>query len=125
MAVDVYRYKNVMIIGKKKNLITDVKGILVGNSHDDEVKTGVSVLTSDERFAASVSVLGGAPGTRETDLLESDKLVNKVDAIVLSGGSAFGLDAASGVVECLKNKKRAMRLETLMYQLCLQLFFLI
>ena len=72
MAVDVYRYKNVMIIGKK-NLITDVKGILVGNSHDDEVKTGVSVLTSDERFAASVSVLGGAPGTRETDLLESDK----------------------------------------------------
>ena len=78
MAVDVFRYKNVMIIGKK-NLITDVKGILVGNSHDDEVKTGVSVLTSDERFAASVSVLGGAPGTRETDLLESDKLVNKVD----------------------------------------------
>ena len=46
MAVDVYRYKNVMIIGKKS--ITDVKGILVGNSHDDEVKTGVSVLTSDE-----------------------------------------------------------------------------
>ena len=105
MAVDVYRYENIMIIGKK-NLITDVKGILVGNSHDDEVKTGVSVLTSDERFAASVSVLGGAPGTRETDLLESDKLVNKVDAIVLSGGSAFGLDAASGVVECLKNKKK-------------------
>ena len=105
MAEDVYRYENAMITGKK-NLITDVKGILVGNSHDDEVKTGVSVLTSDERFAASVSVLGGAPGTRETDLLESDKLVNKVDAIVLSGGSAFGLDAASGVVECLKNKKK-------------------
>ena len=54
------------------------------------------------RFAASVSVLGGAPGTRETDLLESDKLVNKVDAIVLSGGSAFGLDAASGVVDMFK-----------------------
>ena len=105
MAVDVYRYKNVMITGKK-NLITDVKGILVGNSHDDDVKTGVTVLTSEERFAASVSVLGGAPGTRETDLLESDKLVNKVDAIVLSGGSAFGLDAASGVVDCLKNKKK-------------------
>ena len=53
MVVDVYRYENVMIIGKK-NLITDVKGILVGNSHDDDVKTGVTVLTSDERFAASV-----------------------------------------------------------------------
>ena len=105
MAVDVYRYENVMIIGKK-NLITDVKGILVGNSHDDEVKTGVTVSTSDKRFAASVSVLGGAPGTRETDLLESDRLVNEVDAIVLSGGSAFGLDAASGVVDCLKNKKK-------------------
>ena len=50
-----------------------------------------------------MSVLGGAPGTRETDLLESDRLVNEVDAIVLSGGSAFGLDAASGVVDCLKN----------------------
>ena len=56
------------------------------------MKTGVTVLTSDKRFAASVSVLGGAPGTRETDLLESDRLVNEVDAIVLSGGSAFGLD---------------------------------
>ena len=88
MAVDVYRYENVMIIGKK-NLITDVKGILVGNSHDDEVKTGVSVLTSDERFAASVSVLGGAPGTRETDMLSLENSIGRADAIVLSGGSAF------------------------------------
>ena len=106
--VDVYRYENNMIIGKK-NLITDVKGILIGNSHDGEVKTGVTVLTSDKRFTASVSVLGGAPGTRETDLLESDRLVNEVDAIVLSGGSAFGLDAASGVVDCLKNKKKGYK----------------
>ena len=82
-----------------KNLITDVEGILVGNSHNSEIKTGVTVLSSDERFAASVSVLGGAPGTRETDLLESDKLVEKIDAIVLSGGSAFGLDAATGVMD--------------------------
>ena len=107
MVEDVYRYASSMITGQK-NLITDVKGILVGNSHDDEVKTGVTVLTSDKRFAASVSVLGGAPGTRETDLLESDRLVNEVDAIVLSGGSAFGLDAASGVVDCLKNKKKGL-----------------
>ena len=65
MAVDVYRYASSMITGPK-NLITDVKGILVGNSHDDEVKTGVTVLSSDKRFAASVSVLGGAPGTRDS-----------------------------------------------------------
>ena len=110
MAVDVYRYASSMITGQK-NLITDVKGILVGNSHDDEVKTGVTVLTSDKRFAASVSVLGGAPGTRETDLLESDKLVEKIDAIVLSGGSAFGLDAATGVMDCLRRENKGYPLK--------------
>ena len=83
----------------KKNLITDVTGVLVGNSHNVNIKSGVTVFTSDKRFAAAVTVLGGAPGTRETDLLESDKLVEKIDAIVLSGGSAFGLDAATGVVD--------------------------
>ena len=95
----------------KKNLITDVTGVLIGNSHDEIMKSGVSVFTSDKRFAAAVTVLGGAPGTRETDLLESDKLVEKIDAIVLSGGSAFGLDAATGVVDCLRKENRGYPLK--------------
>ena len=99
-----------MKIGKK-NLITDVTGVLVGNSHDEIMKSGVTVFTSDKRFAAAVTVLGGAPGTRETDLLESDKLVEKIDAIVLSGGSAFGLDAATGVVDCLRKENRGYPLK--------------
>ena len=99
-----------MKIGKK-NLITDVTGVLVGNSHDEIMKSGVTVFTSEKRFAAAVTVLGGAPGTRETDLLESDKLVEKIDAIVLSGGSAFGLDAATGVVDCLRKENRGYPLK--------------
>ena len=91
---------------RKITLITDVTGVLIGNSHDEIMKSGVTVFTSDKRFAAAVTVLGGAPGTRETDLLESDKLVEKIDAIVLSGGSAFGLDAATGVVDCLRKENR-------------------
>ena len=73
-----------------KNLITDVPGILVGNSDDCVLKSGVSVLTSINPMTASYSVMGGAPGTRETDLLEPDKTVHGIDAVVLSGGSAFG-----------------------------------
>ncbi|MEE2774235.1 MAG: P1 family peptidase [Pseudomonadota bacterium] len=80
-----------------KNLITDVSGILVGNSEDKEKKTGTTVLVGEAGLIAGYHVMGGAPGTRETDLLAPDKLVEKIDAIVLSGGSAFGLDAASGV----------------------------
>jgi L-aminopeptidase/D-esterase-like protein len=99
-----------MKIGKK-NLITDVTGVMVGNSHNEIIKSGVTVFTSDKRFAAAVTVLGGAPGTRETDLLESDKLVEKIDAIVLSGGSAFGLDAATGVVDCLRKENRGYPLK--------------
>ena len=95
----------------KNNLITDVTGVLVGNSHDEIMKSGVTVFTSEKRFAAAVTVLGGAPGTRETDLLESDKLVEKIDAIVLSGGSAFGLDAATGVVDCLRKENRGYPLK--------------
>lgn len=85
-----------------KNLITDVPGLLVGNAQDDVLKSGTTVLTSDVPFTASVHVLGGAPGTRETDLLAPDKSVAKVDALVLSGGSAFGLDACSGVADGLR-----------------------
>ena len=85
----------------KQNLITDVAGLAVGNASDSRIKTGVTVLASDKPFTAGVHVMGGAPGTRETDLLAPDKLVQQVDALVLSGGSAFGLDAASGVMDGL------------------------
>lgn len=84
------------------NLITDVQGIRVGNSEDAKLKSGVSVVICDVPTVASVQVLGGAPGTRETDLLEPHNTVENIDAIVLSGGSAFGLDAASGAQAALR-----------------------
>ncbi len=80
-----------------RNLITDVAGLRVGNAADPVLKSGVTVVVCDEPAVAGVQVLGGAPGTRETDLLEPHNSVEAVDAVVLSGGSAFGLDAASGV----------------------------
>ena len=89
-----------------RNLITDVAGIRVGNAADIGVKTGTSVIVGDRPFTAAVSVMGGAPGTRETDLLAPDRMVQEVDAIVLSGGSAFGLDAASGVTAGLASSGR-------------------
>lgn len=80
-----------------RNLVTDVPGLKVGNAQDDRLKSGVTVLLPDEAATASVSILGGAPGTRDTTLLEPEYTAGQVDALVLSGGSAFGLDAASGV----------------------------
>ena len=93
----------------KKNLITDVSGLLVGNSHDENLKSGVTVIYGKKAFLAGMNVMGGAPGTRETDLLAPDKLVQRIDAIVLSGGSAFGLDAASGVTDELRKKHRGFQ----------------
>ena len=84
------------------NLITDVRGLKVGNAQDDHIKTGTTVLVGDAPFTASMHVMGGAPGTKETDLLAPDKTVQQVDALVLSGGSAFGLDACSGVMDGLR-----------------------
>ncbi len=89
-----------------RNLITDVEGLLVGQAGDAALKSGVSVLVGARPFTAGVHVMGGAPGTRETDLLAPDKLVEEVDALVLSGGSAFGLDAASGVADALRREGR-------------------
>ena len=86
----------------KRNLITDVAGLMVGNAQDDAIKTGTTVLVADKPFTASVHVMGGAPGTKETDLLAPDKTVTQIDALVLSGGSAFGLDACSGVMDGLR-----------------------
>ncbi|MEJ6393680.1 P1 family peptidase [Gymnodinialimonas sp. 2305UL16-5] len=91
-----------MITPGPRNLITDVAGLRVGQAQDDRIKTGVSVVVGDAPFTAAVHVMGGAPGTRETDLLAPDKTVQQVDALVLSGGSAFGLDAASGVADGLR-----------------------
>jgi len=88
------------------NLLTDVPGIVVGNASDEHIKSGVTVVTADQPFTAAVQISGGAPGTRETDLLAPDKLVNAVDALVLSGGSALGLDAASGVANALRKANR-------------------
>jgi D-aminopeptidase len=86
----------------KTNLITDVAGLSVGQASDGAVKTGVTVLVGDAPMVAGVHVMGGAPGTRETDLLAPDKTVQAVNALVLSGGSAFGLAAADGVVAGLR-----------------------
>jgi D-aminopeptidase len=85
-----------------RNLITDVPGVLVGNASDAVVKTGVTVVTGSRPFVAAVHVMGAAPGTRETDLLSPENTVETVDALVLAGGSAFGLDAASGVMAGLR-----------------------
>ncbi len=90
----------------RKNLITDIAGFRVGNAQDDRIKTGTTVVTSDSPFTASVAVQGGAPGTRETDLLAPDKSVEQVHALVLSGGSAFGLAAAQGVMDALHEMGR-------------------
>jgi len=92
-----------------RNLITDIAGIKVGNAADAALKSGTTVLVAEKPFIASVDVMGGAPGARETELLAPDKLVEGVDALVLSGGSAFGLDAASGVADGLRAQGRGFR----------------
>lgn len=93
-----------------RNSITDIDHLRVGNAEDAKLKSGVSVLTADAPFTAAVHVMGGAPGSRETDLLAPDKSVDAIDAIVLSGGSAFGLDAASGVTDALAQAGRGRKL---------------
>ncbi|WP_316015078.1 P1 family peptidase [Roseobacter sp. HKCCA0434] len=88
------------------NLITDIDGLRVGNAGDARLKSGTTVLVGDAPFTCGVHVMGGAPGTRETDLLAPDKSVAAVDALVLSGGSAFGLDAGAGVMDALHRDGR-------------------
>ena len=90
---------------KLHNAITDVRGIQVGHVQNEEALTGCTVILCRRGAVAGVDVRGGAPGTRETDLLNPINLVEKVHAIVLSGGSAFGLDAASGVMRYLEEQK--------------------
>ena len=87
---------------KLNNAITDISGIEVGQAQDDEALTGCTVILCRKGAVAGVDVRGSAPGTRETDLLNPVNLVEKVHAVVLAGGSAFGLDAASGVMRYLE-----------------------
>ncbi len=89
-----------------KNLLTDVPGILVGNAEDGKARSGVTVILSEERAVGGVDVRGGAPGTRDTEGGDPACLVDKIDAVVLSGGSAFGLDAAGGVLAWLAARGR-------------------
>ena len=84
-----------------KNLITDIEGILVGCAEDHRFSTGVTVLSGPSPFTAAVDVRGGGAGTRETEILKLESSIGRVDAIVLSGGSAFGLDASSEVQKLL------------------------
>ena len=84
-----------------RNLITDVEGLSVGQAQDAHVRSGVSVILPDRRAVCAVDVRGGGPGTRETDALDAWDLVRSVDAVVLSGGSVYGLAAADGVAAWL------------------------
>jgi L-aminopeptidase/D-esterase-like protein len=89
-----------------RNLITDVAGVKVGHADDARLASGVTAILFDRPAAAAVDVRGGAPGTRETDLLDAHRTVQTVDAVVLSGGSAFGLDSPSGVQAWLRERGR-------------------
>lgn len=83
------------------NLITDVPGVRVGSTHDERLASGVTAVVFDAPAFASAAFAGGAPAVRDTALLEPEMTVEQVDAFVLSGGSAFGLDAAGGVMAYL------------------------
>jgi L-aminopeptidase/D-esterase-like protein len=90
----------------RRNLITDVAGILVGQADDPRLASGVSVIIFEEPAVVAVDVRGGAPATRETDLLEPHRTAERIDAVVLSGGSAFGLDAGTGAQAFLRERGR-------------------
>jgi L-aminopeptidase/D-esterase-like protein len=91
------------------NLITDIAGVTVGHATDLELASGVTVILFDRAVTASGILLGGAPGTRDTTLLDPGMTVGEVDAFVLSGGSAFGLDAAGGVQGALRAAGRGFQ----------------
>jgi L-aminopeptidase/D-esterase-like protein len=96
-----------------RNLITDVPGLKVGQAQDERVRTGVTVILPDERAVAAVDVRGGGPGTRETDALDPRNLVDAIDAVVLSGGSMYGLGAGDGVAAWLGARGRGYPVSSL------------
>jgi L-aminopeptidase/D-esterase-like protein len=95
-----------------RNLITDVPGVLVGQAEDTRLASGVTAIIFDEPAVGAVDVRGGGSGTRETALLDPDQTVQGIHAIALSGGSAFGLDAASGVQAWLREQGRGFAIHT-------------
>src|SRR6516164_1377416 len=95
-----------------RNLITDVAGVKVGHGTDLRLGSGSTVVLFDQPAVASIDVRGGGPGTRETALLDPAQTVEGIDAIVLSGGSAFGLDAASGTQAWLREQGRGFAIGT-------------
>ena len=89
-----------------RNLVTDVPGVRVGNAEDARAATGATVAVFDGGAVASVATLGGAPGSRAVTLLEPEMMRGQVDAVVLSGGSLWGLDAAGGASAALASQGR-------------------
>ena len=98
--------ESVFRVHGERNSITDVPGIQIGNCTDLDVLSGVTVVIPNDRCVAGVDVRGGAPGTRETDLLNPVNQVDKVDGVMISGGSAFGLSNAEGVMRFLEERGR-------------------
>ena len=88
----------------KNDTITAINGIRVGNATDEKARTGCTVILCESGAVAGVDVRGSAPGTRETDAIRPGGLVEKVHAVLLTGGSAFGLDAAGGVMQFLEER---------------------
>jgi L-aminopeptidase/D-esterase-like protein len=93
-----------------RNLITDVPGLLVGNAHNERIASGVTAVVFDQPSVASVAIHGGAPGVRDSALLEPEASVEAIDALVLSGGSAFGLDSMGGVMAHLRAAGRGFEI---------------
>src|SRR6204780_1068788 len=88
------------------NLLTDIAGVRVGHAVDATLASGATAIVFDQPFVAAMDVRGGGPGTREGALLDLANTVEKIDAIVLSGGSAFGLEAGGGVQAWLAEQGR-------------------
>ena len=95
-----------------RNLITDVAGVRVGHADDARLGSGVTAIVFDEPVVAAIDVRGGGPGTRESALLDPAMTVERIDAIALAGGSAFGLDAASGVQAWLAEQGRGFAIRS-------------
>ena len=95
---------------ERLNLITDLPGVRVGHAEDTTVASGVTAILLDRDNVASGTIRGGAPGSRDTALLEPEMTVEGLDAVVLSGGSLFGLDAAGGVVSFLREADKGLKI---------------
>src|ERR1700723_4595465 len=99
-----------MFAPSSRNLITDIAGLRVGHADDDNARSGGTVLACGGAWSAGVDVRGGGPGGRETDALSPENLVGRAHAVVLAGGSVFGLAAADGVAAALSAQGIGLRL---------------